>query len=95
MYKMTTEFYAPTNSGFSRKPYEVTEKVVTDEFFENYTDPAQTRFFNSFDCGYERRYSNGSYGCKIITVPPTRGYRRVIRFKYMPRAYDSQRERKF
>ena len=47
MYKMTTEFYAPTNSGFSRKPYEVTEEVVTDRFFENYTDPAQTRFFNS------------------------------------------------
>ena len=23
MYKMTTEFYAPTNRGFSRKPYEV------------------------------------------------------------------------
>ena len=49
MYKMTKEFYAPTNRGFSRKPYEVTEEVVTDEFFENYTNPAQTRFFNSAD----------------------------------------------
>ena len=84
MYKMTTEFYAPTNSGFSRKPYEVTEEVVTDRFFENYTDPAQTRFFNSL--GYERRYPNGSYGCKIVTIPPDRGYRRVVRFKYVPRA---------
>lgn len=84
MYKMTTEFYAPTNSCFSRKPYEVTGKVVTDEFFENYTDPAQTRFFNSL--GYERRYPNGSYGCKIVTIPPNRAYRRVARFKYVPRA---------
>jgi hypothetical protein len=55
MYKMTTEFYAPTNRGFSRKPYEVTEEVVTDRFFENYTDPAQTRFFNGLG-GSERRY---------------------------------------
>lgn len=86
MYKRTTEFYAPTNRGFSRKPYEVTEDVVTDEVFWNYTDPEQTRFFNSFDGGYERRYSNGSYGCKIITVPPNRAYRRVVRFKYVPRA---------
>lgn len=84
MYKMTAEFYAPTNSGFSRKPYEVTEKVVTDQFFENYTDPAQTRFFNSL--GYERRYPNGSHGCKIVTIPPNRAYRRVVRFKYVPRA---------
>jgi len=84
MYKMTKEFYAPTNRGFSRKPYEVTEEVVTDEFFENYTDPAQTRFFNSL--GYERRYPNGSYGCKIVTIPPDRSYRRVVRFKYVPRA---------
>lgn len=84
MYKMTTEFYAPTNHGFSRKPYEVTEKVVTDEFFENYTDPVYPRFSNSL--GYERRYPNGSYGCKIVTIPPDRGYRRVVRFKYVPRA---------
>lgn len=84
MYKMTTEFYAPTNRGFSRKPYKVTEEVVTDEFFENYTDPAQTRFFNSL--GYERRYPNGSYGCKIVTIPPMRDYRRVVKFKYTPRA---------
>ena len=28
MYKRTTEFYAPTNRGFSRKPYKVTEEVV-------------------------------------------------------------------
>lgn len=85
MYKMTTEFYAPTNRGFSRKPYEVTEKVVTYEFFENYTDPAQTRFFNGFG-GSERRYPDGSYGCKIVTIPPERDYRRVVRFKYTPRA---------
>ena len=85
MYKKTTEFYAPTNRGFSRKPYKVTEEVVTDEFFENYTDPAQTRFFNSLGY-YERRYSNGSYGCKIVTIPPDRSYRRVARFKYVPRA---------
>lgn len=84
MYKRTTEFYAPTKRGFSRKPYEVTEEVVTDEVFENYTDPAQTRFFNSL--GYERRYPNGSYGCKIVTIPPDRSYRRVVRFKYVPRA---------
>lgn len=84
MYKMTTEFYAPTNRGFSRKPYEVTEDVVTDRFFENYTDPAQTRFLNSL--GYERRYPIGSYGCKIVTIPPDRSYRRVVWFKYVPRA---------
>lgn len=84
MYKRTTEFYAPTNRGFSRKPYEVTEDVVTDEVFENYTDPAQTRLFNSL--GYERRYPNGSYGCKIVSIPPDRSYRRVVRFKYVPRA---------
>lgn len=83
MYKMTTEFYAPTNRGFSRKPYEVTEKVVTDEFFENYTDQAQTRFFNGLG-GSERRYSDGSYGCKIVTIPPNRSYRRVVSFKYVP-----------
>lgn len=84
MYKMTTKFYAPTNSGFSRKPYEVTEKVVTDKFFENYADPEQTRFFNSL--GYERRYPNGSRGCKIVSIPPDGSYRRVVRFKYVPRA---------
>lgn len=84
MYKMTTEFYAPTNSGFSRKPYEVTEEVVTNEFFENYTDPAQTLFFNSL--GYERRYPNDS-GCKIVvSIPPDGSYRRVVRFKHVPRA---------
>ena len=81
---MTAEFYAPTNRGFSSKPYEVTEKVVTDKFFENYTDPAQTRFFNSL--GYERRYPNGSYGCKIVTILSDGSYRRVVRFKYVPRA---------
>lgn len=89
MYRMTTEYYERTgNGGFRRKPYEVTEEVVTDEFFENYTDPAQTRFFNSFSefGGYERRYPNGYYGCKIVTVPPGRDYRRVVRFKYTPRA---------
>lgn len=84
MYKMTTEFYAPTKHGFSRKSYQVEEEVVTDEFFENFTDPAQTRFFNSL--GYERRYPNGSYGCKIVSIPPDRSYRRVVRFKYVPRA---------
>lgn len=69
MYRMTTEYYERTgNGGFRRKPYEVTEEVVTDEFFKNYTDPAQTRFFNS------------------LTVPPGRDYRRVVRFKYTPRA---------
>lgn len=36
MYKMTAEFYAPTNRGFSSKPYEVTEKAVTNEFIEDY-----------------------------------------------------------
>lgn len=81
---MTKEFYAPTNRGFRRKPYEVTEEVVTDEFFEKYTDPAQTRFFNSL--GHERRYPNGSYGCKIVTIPPDRSFRLVVRFKYVPRA---------
>lgn len=84
MYRRTTEFYAPTNRRFSRKPYEVTEDVVTDEVFENYTDPAQTRFFNSL--GYERRYPNGSYGCMIVSIPPDMSYRRVVRFKYVPRA---------
>ena len=83
---MTTEYYEATgNGGFRRKPYEVDEKVVSDEFFENYTDPAQTRFFNGFG-GYERRYPNGSYGCKIVTIPPMSGYRRVVKFKYTPRA---------
>lgn len=83
---MTTEYYERTgNGGFRRKPYEVEEKVVSDEFFENYTDPAQTRFFNGFG-GHERRYSYGSYGCKIVTIPPMSGYRRVVKFEYTPRA---------
>lgn len=83
MYRMTTEYYEATvNGGFRRKPYEVEERVVSDEFFKTYTDPAQTRFFNGLG-GSERRYSNGSYGCKIITVPPKRNYRRVVRFKYV------------
>ena len=84
MYKMTTEFYAPTKHGFIRKSYQVEEEVVTDEFFENFTDPAQTRFFNSL--GYECRYPNGSYGCKIVTIPLDRSFRRVVRFEYVPRA---------
>ena len=78
MYKRTTEFYAPTDHGFRRKPYAVTEDVVTDEFFESYTDPELTQCFNSV--GYERRYPNGSYGCKIVSIPPDRSYRRVVRF---------------
>ena len=30
MYKMTTEFYAPTKHGFSRKSYQVEEEVGRD-----------------------------------------------------------------
>ena len=85
MYKMTKEFYAPTKHGFSCKPYQVEEKVVTDEFFESYTDPSRTKLFDSL--GYERRYPNGSIGCKIVTIPPDGSYRRIVRFKRIPRAY--------
>lgn len=86
MYRMTRKYYEATgNGGFKRKPYEVEERIVSDEYFKTYTDPAQTRFFNGFG-GSERRYSDGSYGCKIVTIPPERNYRRVVRFKYTPRA---------
>lgn len=84
MHKMAEESHAPANRGFSRKPYGVAGEAVADGFSGNCTDPAQTRFFNS--PGHGRRYPNGPHGCEIATIPPDRGPRRVVGFRYVPRA---------
>lgn len=80
MYKLTKEFYAPTERGFSSKPYAVNEGVVTVTYFKRNTDPERIRLHNS-QVYHERKRSNGSHCCEIVRIPQDRAYREVMRFE--------------